>query len=90
MLLLDDPQETIDAFTDGMNAVAKEVLGRPKRIRQPWFTETTLALCDTRRGLKKTRYVGARDAPDGKFAGYRIPDGTGWHELSGDRIPDTG
>ena len=31
-----------------------------------------------------------RDAPDGNFAGYGIPDGTGWHQLSGGRIPDTG
>ena len=29
-----------------------------------------------------------RDAPNGKFAGYRIPDGTGWHQPSGSRIPD--
>jgi len=57
LLLLNDHQETIDAFTAGMNDVVEEVLGRPRRIKQPWVTEETLELCDRRRELKKTRFA---------------------------------
>jgi len=43
---LKDPKEAIDVFTNGMNEVAEEVLGRPRNTKQPWVTEK--ALCDRR------------------------------------------
>jgi len=56
LLLLNDHQEMIDAFTAGLNDVA-EVLGRPRRIKQPWVTEETLELCNRRSELKKTHFA---------------------------------
>jgi len=72
LLLLNDHQETIDAFTAGMNEVAEEVLGRPRRIKQPWVTEETLKLCDRRRELKKTHFASSKLLNEYHLANIRV------------------
>ena len=41
MLQLNNPQKTVETFTDGMTEVVETVLGRIRSIRQKWVTSET-------------------------------------------------
>ena len=45
-----------DQFTEGMNEVPLEVLGKEKKMKQPWITAEIMEKCDERRQLKATKY----------------------------------
>ena len=49
---LADPsiQNLTDQFTEGMNEVALEILGKEKKMKQPWMTAEIMEKCDERRG----------------------------------------
>eukprot|EP00794_Sanderia_malayensis_P009660 gene9660-biopygen7980 len=49
-------QETTDRFTEGMNEVALEVLGKERRKKHAWMTDEILDKCDDRRKLKATKF----------------------------------
>ena len=49
-------QDLTDQFTEGMNEVALEVLGKEKKMKQPWITAELMEKCDVRRQLKAARF----------------------------------
>lgn len=54
--LTDNAQEMADMFADAMNETALEVLGKAKKMKQPWMNVGILEKCDVRRELKAKRY----------------------------------
>ena len=51
----------VDDFADNISATlyeaAEKVLGRQRKIHKPWISNEILDLCDTRRQLKKHKFV---------------------------------
>jgi len=56
LLEMTEIQEVSDLFTEGMNEVALEVLGKERKKKQPWMTNEILDRCDERRQLKAAKF----------------------------------
>ena len=50
-----DIHSLTEEFSTAVVETAKEVLGKPRRIKKPLVTENILKKCDKRRELKKTK-----------------------------------
>jgi len=61
-LLLENVQELTDKFTEELNATATEVLGKPRKRKQPWITNEIFKLCDERRDLKAQKHESSEGA----------------------------
>ena len=55
LLLLDDLQQLVDEFSDKVKETAYEVLGKRRKVKNPWITNEILSLCDQRRNLKSKK-----------------------------------
>ena len=55
LLLLKDSDELEKRFMLELTSAAEEILGRERKIKQPWVTEKALKMCDRRREIKKRR-----------------------------------
>ena len=45
----------ITTYNTAVTDAAKEILGKERRGKKPWFTKDVLDLCDERRDLKKKK-----------------------------------
>lgn len=62
LLLLDqDSQVLCDQFTNTIEKVAEEKLGRARKIKQPWITTKVLEKCDERREKKRRKNLGEEE-----------------------------
>ena len=64
LLLLTDVQEMTDSFTEQMQEIALETLGKQRTVKHPWVSNEALALCDERRELKGKRHNGPQEAQE--------------------------
>ena len=62
LLLLDDVQEMTDGFTERMNEVALETLGKARRVIKPWSNYKLVEKCEARRILKAQKNRSTEDA----------------------------
>ena len=56
LLEMTEMQQITDLFTEGMNEVAMETLGKEKKKKQPWMTNEIMEKCDERRRLKADKF----------------------------------
>jgi len=59
-------------MTRGMSEAAENILGRRRRIKQPWVSEDTLKLCDRRREKKANRLNGEIQAKKYRSANIMV------------------
>ena len=68
LLLTDqDPQSLCDDFTNIMENVAEDKLGKSRKIKKPWITTEVIEKCDNRREKKK-RKLGAAEMAEYRMA----------------------
>ena len=58
-LLDQDSQQLCDKFTNIMEEVSAEKLGKPRKIKKPWMTKELIEKCDDRRDKRRKRELGA-------------------------------
>ena len=56
LLLLENPQEICDKFTNVIETTALSVLGKRRKTKRPWITSEIMQSCDERRMLKGKRF----------------------------------
>ena len=72
LLLLDDMQQLVDEFSDKVKETAYEVLGKRRKVKNPWITNEVLSLCDQRRNLKSKKSHSEEDLDKYRNANRKV------------------